>query len=204
VRLPTVDEGVRTQVNSAMATTDDLNKQVFSLIVLNRFLPSDATGGSGNTTAGPGNTTDFAGGTLATGTELLSNQVSNWLSGISRNVDLGVNWRTGDAISQDEFELALSTAIFNDRLQITTNFGLSYGAGGTQQGTNSFIGDFSAEYALTQNGRLNFKGFSQSNDRNLNQVDQAATTQGVGLAYRVQFDNVREILKPKKPKAPTP
>ncbi|MEO8733617.1 MAG: translocation/assembly module TamB domain-containing protein, partial [Flavobacteriales bacterium] len=137
VRLPTVDEGVRTQVNSAMATTDDLNKQVFSLIVLNRFLPSDAT-------AGPGNTTDIGGGTLATGTELLSNQVSNWLSGISRNVDLGVNWRTGDAISQDEFELALSTAIFNDRLQITTNFGLSYGAGGTQQGTNSFIGDFSA------------------------------------------------------------
>jgi len=201
VRLPTVDEGVRTQVNSAMASTDDLNKQVFSLIVLNRFLPSDKTN-----TAAPGNTntTDIGQGTLATGTELLSNQVSNWLSGISRSVDLGVNWRTGDAISQDEFELALSTAIFNDRLQLTTNFGLSYGAGGTQQGTNSFIGDFSAEYALTQDGKLHFKGFSQSNDRNLNQVDQAATTQGIGLAYRVEFDNFREVIKPKKPKAPEP
>jgi hypothetical protein len=193
VRLPTVDEGVRTQVNSAMASTDDLNKQVFSLIVLNRFLPSDAT-------SGPGNNPGLGGGTFATGTELLSNQVSNWLSGISRNVDLGVNWRTGDAISQDEFELAVSTAIFHDRLQITTNFGLSYGAGGNQEGTNSFIGDFSAEYALTQDGKLRFKGFSQSNDRNLNQVDQAATTQGIGLAYRVEFDNFREILRPKKPK----
>jgi hypothetical protein len=96
----------------------------------------------------------------------------------------------------------VSTAIFNDRLQINTNFGLAYGAGGTQQGTNSFIGDFSAEYALTQDGKLRFKGFSQSNDRNLNQIDQAATTQGIGLAYKVEFDTFREFILPKRSKRP--
>ena len=188
VKLPTVDEGVRTQVKSALATTDDMNKQVFALIVLNRFLPSDAT-------AGPADNSGVAGATFTTGTELLSNQLSNWLSSFSRNIDLGVNWRTGDVISQDEVELAVSTAIFNDRLQLNTNVGLAYGAGGTQQGTNSIIGDFSAEYSLTQDGKLRFKAFSQSNDRNLNQVDQAQTTQGAGLAYREEFDTLGEFFR---------
>jgi hypothetical protein len=188
VKLPTVDEAVRTQVNSALATTDDLNKQVFSLIVLNRFLPTDATSASDNSSG-------LGGATAATGTELLSNQVSNWLSSFSDKFDLGVNWRTGDAISQDELELAVSTAIFNDRLQLSTNVGVAYGAGGAQQGNNSIIGDFSAEYILTQDGKLRFKAFSQSNDRNLNAVDQAQTTQGAGLAYREEFNTLGEFLR---------
>ncbi|MBK9421443.1 MAG: translocation/assembly module TamB [Flavobacteriales bacterium] len=187
VRLPSVDEGVRTQVNSALANTDDMNKQVFALIVLNRFLPNDAnSGGQENSGLAVGATT---------GTELLSNQVSNWLSSVSNKFDFGVNWRTGDAISQDEVELAVSTAVFNDRLQLSTNVGVSYGDGGTQQGTNNIIGDFSAEYSLTQDGKLRFKAFSQSNDRNLNQVDQAQTTQGAGLAYREEFDTVGEFFR---------
>ena len=187
VRLPSVDEGVRTQVNSALANTDDLNKQVFALVVLNRFLPNDANA------SGQENSGLAVGAT--TGTELLSNQVSNWLSSVSNKFDFGVNWRTGDAISQDEVELAVSTAVFNDRLQLSTNVGVSYGDGGTQQGTNNIIGDFSAEYSLTQDGKLRFKAFSQSNDRNLNQVDQSQTTQGAGLAYREEFDTIGEFFR---------
>lgn len=188
VKLPTVDDAVRTQVSSAMATPDDMNKQVFSLIVLNRFAPTDATSAQSE---GSG----IGGATAATGTELLSNQLSNWLSSFSNDVDLGVNWRTGDVISQDEVELAVSTAIFNDRLLINTNVGVAYGAGGTQQGANTLIGDFSAEYSLTQDGKLRFKAFSQSNDRNLNQVDQAPTTQGAGLAYHEEFNTLGELLR---------
>lgn len=189
VKLPSVDEGVRTQVHSALANPDDMNKQVFSLIVLNRFLPTDATAASSENNGGIG------AGVTATGTELLSNQLSNWLSSFSRNFDLGVNYRAGDVISQDEVEVALSTQVFNDRLQLSTNVGVAYGAGGTQQGGSTIIGDFSAEYALTQDGKLRFKAFSQSNDRNLNQVDQAQTTQGAGLAYREEFDTLGEFFR---------
>jgi hypothetical protein len=188
VKLPSVDEAVRTQVRSAMGTQDDLNKQVFSLIVLNRFLPSESSAASAE---GGG----LGGATSATGTELLSNQLSNWLSSFSKNLDLGVNWRTGDLISQDEVELAVSTAIFNERLLLNTNVGVAYGQGGTTEGANSLIGDFSVEYILTQDGKLRFKAFSQSNDRNLNQVDQAQTTQGAGLAYREEFDTLGELFR---------
>lgn len=192
VKLPTVDEALRTQVKSQMATTDDLNKQVFSLIVLNRFLPNNSATGpqaSDNSGIGMGATA------TTTGTELLSNQLSNWLSSFSKSFDLGVNWRAGDQITQDEVEVALSTQVFNDRLQLSTNVGVAYGAGGARQGSSSIIGDFSAEYSLTQDGKLRFKAFSQSNDRNLSQVDQALTTQGVGLAYREEFDTLGEFFR---------
>ncbi len=42
---------------------------------------------------------------------------------------------------------------------------------------------------------MRFKAFSQSNDRNLNQVDQAQTTQGAGLAYREEFDTLGEFFR---------
>jgi len=42
---------------------------------------------------------------------------------------------------------------------------------------------------------LRLKAFSQSNDRNLNQVDQAQTTQGAGLTYREEFDTFGEFVR---------
>lgn len=183
VRLPTVDESVRTQVNSVLSTEQELNRQVFALIVLNKFLPPP-------TYAGPAGSANVAG---TTGSELLSNQVSNWLSRISRDFDLGLNYRPGDNISQDEFELAVSTQLFNERLLLSTNVGVMYGERGGTRPNNAVVGDFQMEYLLTRDGKLRAKAYSQSNDRNLNRADQALTTQGVGLAFREEFNDVEEF-----------
>ncbi|MCB0794113.1 MAG: translocation/assembly module TamB, partial [Flavobacteriales bacterium] len=185
VRLPTVDEGIRTQVNTLLSEPDEMNRQVFSLIVLNKFLPVDRFGGQSST-----------GGNVAstTGSEMLSNQVSNWLSRLSNDVDLGFNYRPGDNVTQDELELAVSTELFNERLLISTNVGVQYGST-TGQTNNNLVGDFQAEYRLTDDNKLRLKAFSQANDRNLNQADQATTTQGVGLAYREEFNDLGELWR---------
>ena len=127
-----------------------------------------------------------------TASELLSNQVSNWLSKLSSDVDLGVNYRPGSSVSQDEVELAVSTALLNERLLLSTNVGVLYGSTSATQ-ANALIGDFQLEYLLTADGKLRSKVYSQSNDRNLNQVDQASTTQGVAIAYREEFNNLPEL-----------
>ena len=49
-------------------------------------------------------------------------------------------------------------------------------------------------YLMTNDGKLRFKAFSQSNDRNLNQLNQAQTTQGAGLAYREEFNTLSEFF----------
>ncbi|MCC6401917.1 MAG: translocation/assembly module TamB domain-containing protein [Flavobacteriales bacterium] len=188
VRLPSVDEGTRTQVNSVLSEPDEMNRQVFSLIVLNRFLPVDRLGAANGPAGSRGNVVGTS------GSELLSNQVSNWLSRLSNDVDLGFNYRPGDALTQDELELAVSTQLFNERLVLSTNLGVQYGSSASQQ-NNALVGDFQLEYLMTNDGRIRLKAFSQSNDRNLNQADQAATTQGAGVAYREDFDTLGELWR---------
>ncbi len=187
VRLPSVDEGIKAQVASVLSTEQERNRQVFALIVLNKFLQPPVYAGAGSPT-GTGN---VAGTTTS---ELLSNQVSNWLSGLSNDFDLGVNYRPGDNITQDELEVAVSTQLFNERLLLSTNVGVQYGASAAAN-SNALIGDFQLEYLMTDDGKLRAKAYSVTNDRNLNQADQAPTTQAVGLAYRVEFDNWREFWR---------
>jgi len=192
VRLPTVDESVKAQVNSVLSTEQEMNRQVFALIVLNKFLEPPAYAGSDAPATGTGN---VAGTTTS---ELLSNQVSNWLSGLSSDFDLGVNYRPGDNISQDELEVMVSTQLFNERLLVTTNVGVQYGQRATTTTANNLIGDFQIEYLMSPDGRFRLRAFSVTNDRNLNQVDQAPTTQGGGLVYRREFDRLGELFRKKK------
>ena len=187
VRLPTVDESVRTQVASVLSTEQEMNRQVFALIVLNRFVQPPNYTGQGT----PGSGSALAGTTTS---ELLSNQVSNWLSKLSNDFDLGVNYRPGDNITQDELELAVSTQLFDERLLVSTNVGVQYGAQAAQS-SNTLVGDFQVEYLLTNDGKLRLKAFSISNDRNLNRADQALTTQGAGVAYREEFDDWGEFWR---------
>jgi hypothetical protein len=185
VKLPSVDENVKAQVLSALSTDQEMNRQVFALIVLNRFLPPPSYVSAGSPSSG-----GLAG---TTGFELMSNQISNWLSQLSNGFDLGVNYRPGDKITQDELEVAVSTQLFNERLLLSTNVGVQYGAQG-QQNNNTLVGDFQLEYLITDDGKLRFKAFSISNDRNLNRADQALTTQGAGIGYRREANNFWRLI----------
>ena len=68
-----------------------------------------------------------------------------------------------------------------------------YGAAQTTQNSNALVGDFQLEYLLTEDGKLRMKGYSISNDRNLNRASQASTTQGVGIGYREEFNTWQEF-----------
>ena len=186
VRLPTVDEGVRTQVNTVLSDKDKLNRQVFALVVLNKFIADDAAQGAFGQDAGASGATTMA--------EFASSQLSNLIGNISDQVDLGINYRPGNSIASDEFEVAVGKAFFNNRVQVSTNLGVTGSNSANSQSGTQFIGDFNAEYLMTNDGKLRFKAFSQSNDRNLNQLNQAQTTQGAGLAYREEFNNLAEFF----------
>jgi len=171
-------------VSDEQENIQELNKQVFSLLVLNSFLPpagSDPLYGRTNV----GSTTS---------SELLSNQLSNMLSKISNDFDIGVNYRPGDELSNQELELALSTQLFNDRLILDGNFGLSDrdNVSNEAQNTNNLIGDLSVEYKITKDGKLRVKAFNNSNQFSLTETN-SAYTQGVGMSYREDYDTNKEF-----------
>lgn len=190
IDLPTADEDTKNKVKSVLYVSDkeeniqELNKQVFSLLVLNTFLPppgADAAYGHANV----GTTTS---------SELLSNQLSNWLSKISNDFDIGVNYRPGDELSNQELELALSTQLFNDRLILDGNFGISdrQNVSSEAQNTNNLIGDISLEYKITKDGKLRAKAFNNSNQFSFQNIN-SPYTQGLGLSYKEEYDTGKEF-----------
>lgn len=191
IDLPTTDETTRGKVRSILYVSNqeeniqELNKQVFSLLVLNQFIPPYGQAGGSYSNVG-----------ATTSSELLSNQLSNWLSKISNDFDIGINYRPGDKLSSQELELALSTQIFNDRLILDGNFGVADNNSEFtgNQGTNNLIGDFSMEYKITEDGKLRVKAFNASNQTYLERTS-SNFTQGVGLFYRKEFNSFNELFR---------
>lgn len=188
IELPTVDGSVQQEVKSYLNTEMEMNRQVFSLLVMNSFVTPQALVGF---TDGKGGTGGNVG--LVTGFEMLSNQVSNWLSQISTEFDFGVHYRPGDEISPDQLEVAISRHLFNDRLVIDGTVA-NNGVNNTGQNTNNIVGEVTAEYKLTDDGKVRVKAFNKANDNTVINTE-APYTQGVGIFYREDFETLRDLFE---------
>lgn len=188
--LPTAEEETKNFVKNAITTQEELTKQFISLLVINNFSSSQAI-------ASPGAVTSQGTGMVGvTTSELLSNQLSNWLSQISNDFDIGVNYRPGDEITTDQVEVALSTQILDDRVEIHTNLDVGGSqTNATQEGTSTknITGEFDVNVKLTNDGKLSLKAYNHSNDDQLYNTSQY--TQGVGFIYREDFNSFGELIK---------
>ncbi len=199
ITFPSLNAGIRTAVEDRINTDAEKNKQVFGLLVLNKFFPPQDglyTGGSGGL-----NGLGVGAGAETNTFELLSNQLSNWLTQIFSDIDflngldIGLNYRPGDEISQEELAVALSTQLLEDRITLYGNFGV-YNEAGVSQKTTNVIGDFVLEYILDKNARnFKLKVFNETNDFDFSDTNQSPTTQGIGLLYEQEYDTFKEFMK---------
>jgi hypothetical protein len=182
IKVPNADEQAKTRL--ASLSPDEINKQVLTLLVLNRFYTPDDMQMAG---------ADARGANIAgvTSFEMLSNQVSNWLSQISDDFDVGINYSPGDEITSQELEVALSTQLLNDRVLINGNVGV-----GEHESTNSdIVGDVEVQVKVNKSGNLRVKGFTRANTQSQMQYDYGPYTQGVGLFYTESFSTFRNLVR---------
>lgn len=183
IKLTESDSKPKSVISSM--SNEEINKQIISLLVLNRFVtPESFKGGAQVAENRGGNAVGM------NSSELLSNQLSHWLSQISKDFNIGVNYRPGDELTHDEVELALSTQILNDRIILNGNVGM----GGNQANqASNFVGDFEINAKINKSGKLMLKGFNRSNNNNINET--SPYTQGLGLLYREDFNSVDELMR---------
>lgn len=188
IDLPTIDESTRSLIKNLLTDPNELNRQVFSLLLLRSFVTPVSVTGSSGVSAG--------GAVAATGSEMLSNKISSWLNGVTKDIDIGVNYRPGNSLSSDELDLALSKQLFNNRLVIDGNFGVTNSATNTKTSNNSnLIGDVTVELKLTESGKYRVKGFNRSNDNTQVLNSGGPFTQGVGIFYREEFESLSELYR---------
>ena len=186
MNLPNVEENIRTQVYSAIDTNNvsEMTQQVVYLMVMNQFKPIVSTSGPA---------VDVG----STSMSLVTNQINSWLSQISQNVNVGINYRPGTSTTRQEFDVALSTQLFNDRLLIDGTFGMNSYNNQTYNQSSTIVGDINIEYLLTKNRRWRVHAFNRTNTLTiLNNNSQY--TQGVGITFQRDFSNFGEIFRSAK------
>jgi hypothetical protein len=188
--LPNADEQSRNLLKSQIVSEDDLNRQVFSLVVFRSFLPSQDIGSTASNIGNVGTNVS----------ELLTNQLNNMLSQLSKDINIGVNYAQGDITSNDQVNVNLSTAIFNDRVMIDGSFGNgSTSTNTTLSNTSNLVGEFNIEVKVTEDGNIRIKVFNRSNQYLL-VTNDVPYTQGVGVFYRREFDDLKDLKRNKKAK----
>ncbi|PWD98502.1 translocation/assembly module TamB [Marinilabilia rubra] len=183
IEAPTLTESRESYMLDFISSEDEMNRQVLSLLVLNRFYTPDYLRMGGD----QGMQTNNA--ALVTTTEMLSNQLSRWLSNISSDVDVGVSYRPEDNISSEEIEVALSTQMFNNRVTINGNVGY----GKYQTNTSKMVGDFDMDVKLNPSGTIRAKAYTRSNDDII--YETSPTTQGIGISFKEEFDKITDLFK---------
>ncbi len=183
IHFPDLDPDMRRMVYAQLDTTSTavMNQQMISLLVLGSFSFSNVSNISWNTSY----------------YTILSNQLSGMLSKISKDFDIGINYKPGDALTQQEFDVALSTQLFDDRLMINGNFGMTYDK--QNKSANNLVGDVDIRYKLTKDGRWLLKAYNHSNNNswyNYSNYDKVSPyTQGVGIVYRKEFTRFSDLFR---------
>ncbi len=182
IEVPNGNESVKTALKRVLSNTEELNKQVFSLLILNQFITPNHLNLGNNVKSYDISTS-----------EVLSNQLGNMISSFTDEFDIGFNYTLGNQLSNEELSVAMSTQQFNDRLTVETNLGMSQSNNITQN-PNSFIGDVNIEYKLNSKGNIRVHAYNKSNEYNLSNQNQSNYTQGFGLFYKQSFDSLGELL----------
>ena len=184
IDFPSSEDRVKDEVEQFFNAEEDRNKQILSLLIRGSFYTPEYLRGSYEAS-----TSNVVGSTVS---ELFSNHLSNWLSKIYNDFDIGVNYRPGNQVTDDEVELALSTQIFNDRVTLNGNIGNNASQATSLNSNNSnIVGDFDLSVKLNKTGRLQFKAFNHSNNNLI--YETSPYTQGIGLSYREDYDNFSEL-----------
>lgn len=164
------------------ADEQELKRQVFSLIILRRFSSPDAFSTNG---------------TLYNSvSELLSNQLSYWLTQVDQNLEIDLDLGTLDQEAFNTFQLRLSYSFLNGRLRVTRDgsFSNQYQ---TADNVSSLAGDWTVDYLLTPDGKFKVKMYSRSNLNQLNNSlgTQNAVTTGVSLLHTQNFDQIKDLWR---------
>lgn len=187
IQLPsTIDDFARSQLENLSEA--ELHKQVISLLIINRFQPME-----GRNSFTDINPATYSGTGLNTGTELLTSLLNNWMAQISNEFDVGINYRTGNVLTNDEMEVALSTQLLDNRMSVNVNGNVDMGGENNPARYNNIVGDIDLEYKMNSKGKFRVKAYSHANENLI--YDTAPYTQGIGMFYREEFTSFKELMK---------
>ncbi|WP_121665404.1 translocation/assembly module TamB domain-containing protein [Mesonia aquimarina] len=178
------------KINQINQQVDQLNKQVFSLLVLNRFYPEAGSDGS------QGGVATMARNNL---NQALTDQLNMFSDKLTGNTGIELNFGVNSytdyqgTSAQERTDVAVNAQkkLLNDRLIVKAGSEVNVQGDNRPGETNPVIGNFSIEYLLTENGRWRINGFRQSEYENV--IDGQVFISGIALIFTREFNKFKEL-----------
>lgn len=162
----------------------ELKKQVFAVLMLNRFIPEKSS--------------DFFSGVSAESiarqsvSKLLSEQLNNLAGDIIKGVKLDFNLASAYNSSVDyrstNLGVGLSKSFFNDRISVSV--GRNFELENAQARSNEVFDNITVNYNLTKDGRYRFRAFR----KNQFVLEGFVVETGVGFTIALDFDQLKELI----------
>ncbi|MDM1397738.1 translocation/assembly module TamB [Myroides odoratimimus] len=188
----------KTKLEQLRQNESELNKQVFALLLLNRFIgenPFESSAGG------------MSAGSMArqSVSRLLSDQLNNLAGNLIAGVELNFNlessedYSSGSKENRTDLNVAVSKRLFSDRLKVTvgSSFEVEGNARENEQAAN-IAGDIELEYALSKDGRYLMKVY-RKNRYEVALQGQIVET-GVGFIITMSYERFRELFERSKDK----
>jgi len=181
------------QIQAINSDETRLNKQVFSLLVLNQFFPSGTSNGGPNSEA-------IA---RTSASQILSNQLnklsSQYVKGVNLNFDLNSyeDYQSGTAQDRTQLDVSLSKNLFNNRFRVEVGSQVDLeGQQRSQQQATDIIGNIMVEYLLTEDGRYKLRGYRKNEYEGL--IDGQVVVTGISVQFSKEFEKFNELWQQSK------
>lgn len=183
----TLGGNVYSKIQQVNDEEGELNRQVFSLLVLQKFMSS--TGGDGT-----------SGGTAGLARSSVSQMLSSQLNALSSNVlgrsgfELDFDLDSYSDYQGDKTQLSVNARkrLFDDRLivQVGSQMDLE-GSSQNNQGNSAVFGNVNIEYLLTETGRYRIRGFRRTQFESI--IDGQLIVTGIAFILNREFNKFYEF-----------
>lgn len=173
----------------------ELNKQVFALLLLNRFVQEDPLKNSGEGTS-------LATTAKSSVSKILADQINDLAASLIQGVDLnfGINaeddYTSGTAQSRTDLTVGVSKKLLNDRLRVSvgSNFELE-GPANANENASNIAGDIAVDYLMSKDGRYILRAYRKNRYEGV--VEGQVVESGVSFIFTLDFDKLKQLLRKK-------
>ena len=185
IEIPNVNNAIASELEFKLNDNDvnEKTKQFLSLLALNTFYNPDKANFNGSDA--------IIGTTSSAITSALSSLISSGDGKVQFDVDYEITDKTDvtNVVNDDLVNVSVGTQI-SDRVVVNGKVGVPVGA----KTQSSVVGEVKVEILLNEKG--NFRGviFNRQNEIQYS-TEEEGYTQGIGLTYQVDFNNLTDLLR---------
>jgi hypothetical protein len=181
-----------TRLEQVRAEQNELNKQVFSLLLLNRFTSENPF----DSKAGGGGVGTFVRQSVSS---ILTDQLNNMAGSLIKGVDLNFSlvssedYTSGSLKNRTDLNVGLSKRLLNDRFKVTigSNFELE-GSQTTNRPSNAIAGNIALDYQLSKDGRYLLRAYRRTITEAI--VEGYVIETGLSFIISMDYNKFKELF----------